>query len=52
MTKHQLKNDQARLDCLSEADIIGDQEIDARHLNRPDDWIELVAFGLNSTSKR
>src|SRR5690349_5655374 len=51
LTKHQLQNDQARLDRLAETDIVSNEEIDARHLDRTHDRIKLVAFGLNPASK-
>jgi hypothetical protein len=51
LTKHQLQHDQTRLDCFSEPDIVGDKEIDTRHLDGPYHWVKLVTFSLNPTSE-
>ena len=40
--QHQLPHDRARLDGLAEADIVGDQQIDARQLERLSKWQLLI----------
>ena len=37
-------SDEAGLDRLAEADVVGDQQVDPRHLERPDDRVELVVL--------
>ena len=51
MTKHQFQRDEAGFDSFAQADVIGDEEIDTGHLDRPNDRVQLIAFGLDSASK-
>ena len=48
----QLEGDQARLDRLAEANVVGDQQIDARHLDGTEDGVELVVFNIDARAKR
>src|ERR1700744_5084253 len=52
MTQYQFLYDQARLDSLSEADIVGDQKIRAGHVDSPNERIELKIFYAYAASKR
>src|SRR5229473_6730395 len=51
MTYDKLLADQACLNGLTQADIVGDQQIGARHLDGPHDRVKLVIFHLNATAK-
>ena len=44
MTKEQLLHDEARLDGLAEADVVGDQQCRSRHPQRADQRLELVVL--------
>jgi hypothetical protein len=50
--KDQFLRDQARLNGFAEADIIGDQEVDPWHPQRPHDRIKLIFLDLNAAAKR
>ena len=39
------------LDGLAETDVIGDQEVDARHLQRPHNGVELVVLDLDGAAE-
>src|SRR5712692_7665911 len=51
MTYDKLLADQARLNGLTQADIIGNQQVGTRHLDGPHDRVKLVIFHLNATAK-
>src|SRR5713101_6238745 len=51
MTYDNLLADQACLNGLAQADIIGDQQVCARHLDGPHDRVKLVIFHLNATAE-
>lgn len=51
VAKEHLKRDQPRLNRLAKADVIGDEQIHARHLERTNDWIELVILDLDAATK-
>ncbi len=46
MPEHELLRDEAGLDGLAEADVVGDEQVDARHLHRAHDGVELVVLDL------
>jgi hypothetical protein len=48
VAKDQLMRDPAGLDRLPQADIVGDQEADARHPDRTHERVELVDINLDS----
>ena len=43
--------DQARLDGLAEANVVGDQQIDTRHLDGTEDGVELVVFDVDARAE-
>ncbi len=47
----ELLNHQSGFDGLTEADTIGQQQVGARHLKRPDERIELVIFDGDTAAK-
>ncbi len=52
MTNEQVLGDQAGLNRLAQADIIGNQQIDSRHLNRPHHRVKLIILDLDPAAKR
>ncbi len=46
----ELLNHEARLDGLSEAHVVGDQQVGAGHLNRTHHRVELVVLDLDATA--
>src|SRR6266566_1340005 len=52
MTYDKLLADQARLNGLAQADIIGDQQVGAGHLDSSHDRVKLVIFHLDATAER
>ena len=40
------------LDGLAETDVVGDQQVDPGHLNRPDHGIELVILDVDARTER
>ncbi len=52
MTYNKLLADQPRLDGLTQAYIIGDQQVGTRHLDGPHDRVKLVIFHLDAAAKR
>src|SRR6266702_6848343 len=52
VTDDEFLADQSSLDGLTQANIIGNQQIDTRHLNCACDWIKLVILNFNATAKR
>src|SRR5258708_4092479 len=51
MTYDKLLADQACLNGLAQADIIGDQQVCARHLDGPHDRVKLVIFHLDTAAE-
>src|SRR5712692_1178950 len=51
MTYDKLLADQARLNGLTQADIIGNQQVCARHLDGPHDRVKLVIFHLDTAAE-
>ncbi len=37
---------------FAEANVVGNEQIDARHLDRADDWIKLIVLDLDATAER
>jgi len=52
MTHDEFENDHAGFDGLSETHIIGDEQADSRHLNRPEYRIKLIVFNRDAGSER
>ncbi len=52
VAQDQFLSDEAGLDRLAEADIVGDQQVDARHLDGAYDRIELVILNSDATTER
>ena len=52
MTDHQLQGHHPGLDRLAEAHVVGDQEVDPGHLDRPDHGVELVILDLDAAAER
>jgi hypothetical protein len=52
MAQDQLQNDKSAFDCFAEANIIGNQQVGARHLDGPDNGIELVILNCDAAAKR
>ena len=50
--QQKLAQDQARFDGLAESNVVGDQEIDARQLQRLDEWQELIGIEADAGAKR
>ena len=50
--EQQLARDQARLDRLAEADIVGDEEVDARQTQRLAQGCELVRIDMDACAER
>ena len=51
VAEDQLLGDEAGLDRLAEADVVGDQQVDARHLDGPHDRVELVVLDLDAAAE-
>ena len=51
MAYNKLLADQARLNGLAQSDIIGDQQVGARHLDGSHDRVKLVIFHLDATAE-
>ena len=52
MAEQQLLSDESGLDRLAEADVVGDQQVDARHLQAAHDRIELVVLDRDAAAER
>src|SRR5262245_23388689 len=52
MAKHQLQQHEAGLNRLAEANVVRDEQVDARHLDRANDRIELIALDLDAAAER
>ena len=52
VAQDQLLDDQARLDRLAQADVVGDQQVDARHLDGAHDRVELVVLDRDAAAER
>src|SRR5262245_54861993 len=52
IAEYELLCDQPGLDRFAEADIVGDQEIHSRHLQRTNDRIELIVLDRDATPER
>ncbi len=52
VAEDQLLNDQARLDRLTETDSVGDEEVDARHLDGAHQRVELVVLDFDAAAER
>ena len=52
LTEEQLLKDQPRLDGFPEADVVGDEEVSARELERLHERSELVVLEMNPGAKR
>ena len=52
VAEDQFLGDQAGLDGLAETDVVGDQQVDARHLERPDERVELVVLDVDAAAER
>ena len=48
----QFQGDQARLDGLAEAHVVGNQQVDPRHLDGADHRVELVVFDVDARAER
>ncbi len=44
-------SDQDRLDRLAQADVVGDQEVNPRHLDCPDHRVELIVLNVDPRSE-
>src|ERR1017187_8237577 len=51
MAEHQFEDDHAGLDGFAEAHVVGDEQVDARHLDGADHRVELVAFDFDAAAK-
>src|SRR5579872_4417685 len=51
VAEHQLQNDHPGLDGFSEPHIVGDEQVDAGHLDRTDDGVELIALDFDAASE-
>ena len=51
VAEHQLQDDHAGLYGFAETDVVGDQQVDAGHLDGTDDWVELVAFNFDAAAE-
>ena len=47
-----LLDDETGLDGLAQADVIGDEQIDAGHVNGTHQWVELEVLNADATAKR
>ena len=47
----EFKRDEPRLDGLAQADVVGDQEADPRHLDGPDHRVKLVILDIDARTK-
>src|SRR5439155_840361 len=52
VTNEQFLDDEPGLDGFAEADIIGDEKIDTRHVNRANNGIKLIALDGSAAAKR
>ena len=52
VAEQQLLDDEARLDRLPDPDLVGDQQVDARHLEGAHDRLELVVGDLDARPER
>lgn len=52
MAKKHLLDNEAGFDCLTETDVVGDQEIGARHVDRTNEWIQLIILNADATAER
>ena len=52
MAEQQLLSDESGFDRLAEADVIGDQQVDAWHLQATHEWIELVVLDRDAAPER
>ena len=52
VAEEQLLDDQAGLDGLAQADVVGDQQVDAGHLQRPHHRVELVVLDRDARAER
>ena len=52
MPEHQLEGDHAGFDRFAKTDVIGDQQVDARHLDGSNDRIELIVFQFDAAAER
>ena len=52
MADDQFERDQARLDRLAEAHVVGDQQVDPGHLDGPDHGVELVVLDVDARAER
>ena len=48
----QLEGDEPRLDGLAEPHVVGDQQVDPRHLDGPDHGVELVVLDVDARAER
>ena len=51
MAKRQLLDDEAGLDGFAEADVIGHQQVDTRHLDGTNQWIKLVVLDFHTAAE-
>lgn len=52
MADGQLLDHEPGLDRLAEPDVVGDEKVHARHLDRADNWIELVVLDCDTAAER
>ncbi len=52
MPQKKFLNDQTSFDCLAKTDIIGNEQIDARHVDRTYQRIELEVLDTDAAAKR
>ncbi len=52
MSQEHFLDDESRFDRFAETDVVGDQQVDARHVERANDRVELVVFERDAGAKR
>ena len=46
-----LLNDQTGLDCLTQAHVVGNEQVGAGHLDGAYQWVKLIIFNINAAAK-
>ena len=52
MPQQHLLDDETGLDGLADADVVGDEQIDASHVDGAHQWVELEVLDADATAKR